>query len=346
MIEFSCPNCQKVLKTSDEKAGVQAKCPGCGEVVVVPLASAEPAGDIAAFDAVAGESPSGADEAQDEMQTCPMCGKEIKAAAVKCRYCGETVGVLPGEVGRRDIVPTTIEVGDIVSRSWEFYKKEFGLCLGSCLIFFVVLMVANFAMSIVFGIFQFGAMAAVGGMNPGAGGGGGGGGLPPEVIGIIVVFTALRMVAQMLIQVYLQLGLTMFLLRLTRGERPEITEIFRGGRFLWRGLGANILMTLMVMLGFLALIIPGIIVALMLSPFMYYLVDQNCGAIDSLKGAARITKGNLLAQFVLGLVGAGIMLLGILALCIGSIFAMPLIMVMQAFAYLGMAGQLAPRRSA
>jgi phage FluMu protein Com len=337
VIEFSCPNCQKVLKTSDEKAGVQAKCPGCGEVVNVPLATAEPAGDIATFD-------SGADETPDEMQTCPMCGQQIKAAAVKCRYCGETVGVLPGEVGRREIVPTTIEVGDIVSRSWEFYKKEFGLCLGSCLIFFVVLMVANFAMSIVFGVLQFGAMAAVGGMNPGAGGGGGG--MPPEMIGILVVFTALRMVAQMLIQVYLQLGLTMFLLRLIRGERPEITDIFRGGRFLWRGLGANILMTLMVLLGFLALIIPGIIVALMLSPFMYYLVDQNCGAIDSLKGAARITKGNLLAQFVLGLVGAGIMLLGILALCIGSIFAMPLIMVMQSFVYLGMAGQLAPRKTA
>src|SRR5262245_21753461 len=39
-IEFHCPTCQKLLRTADDKAGVRARCPGCGEVVTVPEASA------------------------------------------------------------------------------------------------------------------------------------------------------------------------------------------------------------------------------------------------------------------------------------------------------------------
>ena len=38
-IEFRCTNCNKLLRTGDETAGRQAKCPDCGTVMTIPAAA-------------------------------------------------------------------------------------------------------------------------------------------------------------------------------------------------------------------------------------------------------------------------------------------------------------------
>lgn len=93
-IEFHCPHCDKVLKTADDKAGVEANCPGCGERVLVPAAAEGGARYDQSFAADSPSRSSGGSapptsSAGTATKACPMCGEQIMAAATRCRYCGE-----------------------------------------------------------------------------------------------------------------------------------------------------------------------------------------------------------------------------------------------------------------
>ena len=89
-IEFHCPHCQHVLVTDDEKAGRAAKCPGCGSRIEIPAAFEESPSNQVGGDS---EAP------RTDTRPCPVCGAEIKRAAVKCRYCQAGVEVLDTPVG-------------------------------------------------------------------------------------------------------------------------------------------------------------------------------------------------------------------------------------------------------
>lgn len=43
MIRFPCAGCERVMNAADEHAGKKAKCPSCGEIVVIPQRSILPA---------------------------------------------------------------------------------------------------------------------------------------------------------------------------------------------------------------------------------------------------------------------------------------------------------------
>ncbi len=103
-IEFHCPNCQKLLRTRDDKAGSKAKCPGCGEPVSVPSAGDAPEDPIEDFDDGAEEYDWGGTEESfppPGMIACPMCGESISARASACPHCGEAVGYTGGAGTRR-----------------------------------------------------------------------------------------------------------------------------------------------------------------------------------------------------------------------------------------------------
>jgi DNA-directed RNA polymerase subunit M/transcription elongation factor TFIIS len=312
MIEFSCPTCGKVLKTADDKAGVQAKCPGCGEVVTVPHASVQAAGGISTFE----ESPA------DDMKTCPMCGQQIKAAAVKCRYCGEDLSATVAAGERGKITPSIIDAGNVLSRTWEIYKPQMGITIGGFAITWFLGQLAGAPAQIVNIL-----------MDPNIGV------IDRDLVPVMVLLFIVLTFASWAVSIYLTLGQSLLMLKIARGEQVEISEVFRGGRFFWRGLGSALLFALMIAGGFIACIVPGIILSLMFFPFMFVLVDQDCGVMDTLKTARSVTRGNLLTIFVLGLAGFGLTIAGLLAFCVGIFLVAPYLVLMQAVMYVMMSGQ-------
>ena len=107
-------------------------------------------------------------------------------------------------------------------------------------------------------------------------------------------------------------------------------------------IGAWLIAVIPMLIGFLLLIVPGVILLLMFWPAYYLIIDGRAGVIESFSVARRITEGNWGSAFVLYMMSIAISLLGCAAVCVGLIFALPLVSVMWAVAYLMMSGQLMP----
>jgi uncharacterized membrane protein len=97
--------------------------------------------------------------------------------------------------------------------------------------------------------------------------------------------------------------------------------------------GASILYYLMVFIGILLLVVPGIYLALRFMHYQTAIVDRNMGVIDSLSYSSSITTNNRLNLFLLGLLSFAIAIAGMLALVVGLIFAIPVIWLAALVAY-------------
>jgi len=134
-------------------------------------------------------------------------------------------------------------------------------------------------------------------------------------------------------------GLHIFLLKIARGEPAEISDVFSGGPYLWRMLGNTVVFGAIVTIGLCFCLAPGVILASMLWPFAYVLVDTDPPGLDALSRATDITKNNIGAGLLLALASFGISILGASACVVGLFFTTPFVLLLFAVAYCDMTGQ-------
>lgn len=135
------------------------------------------------------------------------------------------------------------------------------------------------------------------------------------------------------VSVFFMLGLTRIGLNVVSGKPFGVGMMFSGGKWLLKGIAAYLLFMIMVMLGFLLLIVPGVIVLLRFGMYQSALVDRNMGVIGSLQYSWELTKGNGLNLFVIGLFSILIVLAGCIAMLVGMLFAFPMMWLMWVVAY-------------
>ena len=83
-------------------------------------------------------------------------------------------------------------------------------------------------------------------------------------------------------------------------------------------------MVILIIIGIILLIVPGIILALGLSMVYYVMIDKpELGVVDTLKESWRIMKGNKTKLLGLSLRFIPWAILGILCLVVGIIFVLP-----------------------
>lgn len=151
----------------------------------------------------------------------------------------------------------------------------------------------------------------------------------PPITPLYVICT----LANMVVSLFLYLGLTRVALNYVSGNDVSVSQLFGEGRKLLRAAGAGILVGLAVLLGLVLLIVPGIWLGLRLGQIVPAILDRNLGVMDSIKYSWDLTRNSALSLFALSILGGLISLAGILACGVGIIYAMPIVILSMAVAF-------------
>ncbi len=146
---------------------------------------------------------------------------------------------------------------------------------------------------------------------------------------IVVAFSLLTFILELVVG----LGVIRITLKFVDHETVEFGDLFSAAGYFFSYLIASILYGLMVGIGTILLIVPGIIVAVIFYMYQYSIVDRGLGPIEALKRSAELTRGVRWDLFLFMLLLAGINILGALALGVGLLVTTPTTMVALAHAY-------------
>lgn len=130
----------------------------------------------------------------------------------------------------------------------------------------------------------------------------------------------------------ISMGIINICLKFVDGKKPKLKDIYYTNK-LFNFILASIIRSVIIIVGFILFIIPGIIFSIKLQYSEYLIVDKGKDAVDSLKGSWELTKGVKWNLFLFGLMLGLINVLGILLFLIGLLITVPLTFVANAYVY-------------
>ena len=215
--------------------------------------------------------------------------------------------------------PQPWDVGEAIKGGWEVYKAHWApLTLG----YFVVTLI---------------------------------GGLPGQISPLLAVAEVLEegsatyyavhvplSVVGWLIAEFFMAGFIRAALRAVRTNDASFGDFFAAGERFLPFVAMSFLKSLATVVGLLLLVVPGIIVGLGFANAPYFVIDQKLGPIASLKASWEVSEGQKGNLFVLFLAEVGVMILGMLACCVGMFVAVPVMMLARAIVYMKMSGTAPP----
>jgi len=140
-------------------------------------------------------------------------------------------------------------------------------------------------------------------------------------------------IIQYLLNIVMAVGITYISLQTIKGEKTKIEDLFIHSQYFLRFLLGSILYGLIVVLGLLLLVVPGIVWGLKYSFISYIFVDKDMSIADAFRKSAEITAGKKLTMIAFYIMLFGVLILGALALGVGLLIAVPVTWVAGAHFY-------------
>lgn len=131
----------------------------------------------------------------------------------------------------------------------------------------------------------------------------------------------------------ISIGMITIALKFLDNQPPKFEDLFSFKPYFWKFLGGSILTGLVVWAGMILLIIPGIYWAIKFQYFGYFVVEQGCDPVDSMRRSSRITHTVKWKLFGFGIVLALINVVGAVCLLVGLFVTVPVTMLAYASVY-------------
>lgn len=136
------------------------------------------------------------------------------------------------------------------------------------------------------------------------------------------------------VQWWLYIGIIMIALAVYNKQSPEFGMLFKGsGKTLWNYVLGTILYTLVVLVGLVLFVFPGIIWGIKFHYYSFLIVDKGMKPMDALKRSGAITMGYKWKLFGLFILIGLLNLAGAIVLGVGLLVTMPVSLLITVFVY-------------
>ena len=116
-------------------------------------------------------------------------------------------------------------------------------------------------------------------------------------------------------------GVAFAYLKAARGDQLKVKDMFGAFRNYWNAVLACLLVDVIIFVGLVLLIVPGIIFACKLVFTPYLVVDRKMDVIEAVKESWRMTNGHAWKAFFIGLLAILVSIAGLICFGVGIIVA-------------------------
>ena len=162
--------------------------------------------------------------------------------------------------------------------------------------------------------------------------------LGPQSTTIAFAVTVLGILAG-IVSLWVEMGIVSASVKAARGQDIAVGDFFLTWDKVGRYIAGQMLCGLIVGVGMILLVVPGVIWAMRYCMSGYYIVTQGAGPIEALRLSEAATEGHKRELFGLALRSLGTVILGALCLGVGLLWALPTVEIAWASAFLKLSGQ-------
>jgi len=148
-----------------------------------------------------------------------------------------------------------------------------------------------------------------------------------------LLFLGFVLIVRIVLNTWVEAGLFIIILRFATQRDAQIRDLFPTLEKTWKYFLGCLLLCLVVLGGVILLIVPGVIWGIQYQYVPYLMVDKGLSVGEAFQLSARMTQGLKWKLFLYDLCLCGVGLLGLLACCIGVVWAAVVIQVASACLY-------------